>query len=58
MLWDLFKFADFYCHRIKLVIEVDGRSHELEQQILHDKIRDEEDETIRAHNCPFYEREY
>jgi Uncharacterized protein conserved in bacteria len=31
--------ADFYCHKAKLIIEVDGRIHEQPQQILHDQER-------------------
>jgi very-short-patch-repair endonuclease len=33
--------VDFYCHKVKLVIEVDGGSHERKQQILSDRIRSE-----------------
>ena len=33
--------ADFYCHSIKLVIEVDGQSHCRTEQKLHDSIRTE-----------------
>ncbi|HEV8287193.1 MAG TPA: DUF559 domain-containing protein, partial [Chitinophagaceae bacterium] len=32
---------DFYCHRLKLTIEVDGKIHELEEVKLNDKIRQE-----------------
>jgi very-short-patch-repair endonuclease len=31
--------ADFYCHKLKLVIEIDGEYHELESQILNDRKR-------------------
>ena len=31
--------ADFYCHKAKLVIEVDGRQHETEQGIQKDEMR-------------------
>lgn len=34
--------ADFYCHKLKLVIEVDGSIHELEYTKIHDKGRDDE----------------
>ncbi|MBC7475712.1 MAG: endonuclease domain-containing protein, partial [Candidatus Sericytochromatia bacterium] len=33
--------ADFYCHQIKLVIEVDGSQHYTDEGIEKDKIRDE-----------------
>jgi len=33
-------FLDFYCHELKLVIEIDGDVHALPDQIMHDKIRD------------------
>jgi very-short-patch-repair endonuclease len=33
--------ADFYCHSIKLVIEVDGENHHRPEQKLHDNIRTE-----------------
>ena len=32
---------DFYCHSIKLIIEVDGSIHEREDVKLNDKIREE-----------------
>lgn len=31
--------ADFYCHRAKLIIEVDGKIHEDPKQIAHDNDR-------------------
>ena len=31
--------ADFYCHKVKLVAEIDGDSHNRKQQILTDQIR-------------------
>jgi very-short-patch-repair endonuclease len=31
--------ADFYCHRVKLVIEVDGGYHETNDQRMYDKRR-------------------
>ncbi len=34
--------ADFYCHKLKLVIEVDGSIHEIEDIKLHDKGRGDE----------------
>lgn len=33
--------ADFYCHKLKLVIEVDGDYHQVEEQLLLDKKRTE-----------------
>ncbi len=34
--------ADFYCHQIKLVIEVDGDYHRLRDQIEYDKFRSDD----------------
>jgi cyclase len=34
--------ADFYCHELKLVIEVDGSIHNLKQVMEHDIIREED----------------
>ncbi len=35
--------ADFYCHKLKLVIELDGKHHfENTNQIAHDKQRDDD----------------
>jgi very-short-patch-repair endonuclease len=47
--------ADFYCHKAKLVIEVDGSLHEIESYKTRDKGRDDEFEkfgliTIRFSN--------
>ncbi|MDQ2863458.1 MAG: endonuclease domain-containing protein [Bacteroidota bacterium] len=33
--------ADFYCHKLKLVIEIDGSIHETEIAKANDKLRDE-----------------
>jgi very-short-patch-repair endonuclease len=32
--------ADFYCHEIKLIIEVDGGIHRTPENIAYDKLRD------------------
>jgi cyclase len=34
--------ADFYCHELKLVIEVDGSIHNLKEVMEHDTIREED----------------
>ena len=34
-----FYIADFYCHKLKLVIEVDGSIHDIEEVKLNDAIR-------------------
>ena len=34
--------ADFYCHEIKLVIEVDGSIHNVKEVMENDKIREED----------------
>jgi len=41
-----YNIADFYCHKAKLVIEIDGNSHNAREQKLHDKIRTDEFEAI------------
>lgn len=33
--------ADFYCHKLKLVVEIDGEYHNLQEQIEKDKERTE-----------------
>ena len=33
--------ADFYCHTLKLIVEVDGTGHEATDQKSYDKVRDE-----------------
>ncbi len=33
--------ADFYCHKLKLVIEIDGSVHRDEEVKINDKLRDE-----------------
>jgi cyclase len=38
----LYFIADFYCHRAKLIIEVDGGYHNLQEQYIYDKNRDKE----------------
>lgn len=38
----LFFIADFYCHKAKLVIELDGNHHNLPIQYLYDQNRDSE----------------
>lgn len=32
--------ADFYCHELKLIVEIDGSVHEEAEQIAHDENRD------------------
>jgi imidazole glycerol-phosphate synthase subunit HisF len=34
--------ADFYCHELKLVIEVDGSIHNMKEVIEHDRLREED----------------
>jgi cyclase len=38
----LYFIADFYCHKAKLIIEVDGGYHEIPEQFLYDQNRDKE----------------
>jgi len=38
----LYFIADFYCHKAKLIIEVDGGYHTIPEQYLYDKNRDNE----------------
>ena len=42
----LYFIADFYCHKAKLVIEVDGEYHNIPEQYLYDKNRDAELEEL------------
>ena len=36
-----FFIADFYCHELKLIIEIDGDIHNRPEQLAHDQIRTE-----------------
>ena len=38
--------ADFYCHRAKLIIEVDGGIHDQPEQVIYDANRTRELETL------------
>ena len=42
----LYFIADFYCHKAKLIIEVDGGYHDISEQYLYDKNRDSELEAL------------
>lgn len=42
----LYFIADFYCHKAKLIIELDGSYHQLPEQYLYDKNRDKELEEL------------
>ncbi|MDH6305847.1 very-short-patch-repair endonuclease [Parabacteroides sp. PF5-5] len=42
----LYFIADFYCHKIKLVIEVDGSYHRVPEQYEYDKNREHELEEL------------
>ena len=42
----LYFIADFYCHKAKLIIEVDGGYHNLPEQFLYDSNRDYELEEL------------
>ena len=33
-------FADFYCHALKLIVELDGEVHDATRQRIHDQNRD------------------
>ncbi|WP_340105382.1 endonuclease domain-containing protein [Rhodohalobacter sp. 8-1] len=38
----IFNFvADFYCHSLKLIVEIDGGYHDLPEQIAYDQERDQ-----------------
>ncbi|HMK17485.1 MAG TPA: endonuclease domain-containing protein [Chitinophagaceae bacterium] len=39
--------ADFYCHKIKLVIEIDGSIHDTEEAKLNDKRRQQDLEDLK-----------
>lgn len=38
--------ADFYCHSLKLVIEIDGSIHNKDEQKIHDSIRQQHIESF------------
>lgn len=38
----LYFISDFYCHKVKLVIEIDGGYHNIPEQYQYDKNRDSE----------------
>jgi cyclase len=42
----LYFIADFYCHKAKLIIEIDGAYHQIPEQYLYDKNRDKELEEL------------
>lgn len=42
----LYFIADFYCHKAKLIIEVDGGYHNIPEQYLYDTNRDSELEEL------------
>ena len=42
----LYFIADFYCHKAKLIIEVDGGYHNIPEQYFYDKNRDSELENL------------
>jgi very-short-patch-repair endonuclease len=42
----LYFIADFYCHKAKLIIEVDGGYHNTPEQFSYDKNRDSELESL------------
>jgi len=45
--------ADFYCHKAKLVIELDGKYHDSQSQRKIDKLRDEVFEEFGLHLLHF-----
>src|SRR5258708_2920431 len=49
--------ADFYCHETKLIIEVDGEIHLNNDQIVYDKIRTEELESLGLRVIRFTNRQ-
>ena len=38
--------ADFYCHQLKLIIEIDGSVHQLEEVKRNDKVRQQHLENL------------
>ncbi len=38
--------ADFYCHELQLVVEIDGSSHNIQERYLHDRQRDRDMEAL------------
>lgn len=49
--------VDFYCHRAKLVIELDGSQHYAESQKAHDRIRTEALEQLSLRVIRFTNRQ-
>lgn len=49
--------ADFYCHRAKMIIEVDGEVHEQEERIARDRLRTAKMEAIGCRVIRFINRE-
>ncbi len=49
--------ADFYCNDLMLAIEVDGISHDFEEVIVNDKIRQKKLENMGIHFLRFDDRE-
>ena len=38
----MYFIADFYCHKAKLIVEIDGGYHQIPEQYLYDTNRDNE----------------
>ena len=38
----MYFIADFYCHKAKIIIEVDGGYHDIPEQYLYDRNRENE----------------
>ena len=45
--------VDFYCHELQLAIEVDGDSHDFEESVQYDKIRQGKLEQFNVHVLRF-----
>lgn len=48
---------DFYCHKIRLAIELDGNQHEKEENVLYDKDRDDYLRSINIKTIRFWNSE-
>ena len=48
-----FFIADFYCHELQLIAEIDGEYHEAKEQKIYDEIRTETLESMGLHLIRF-----
>ena len=49
--------ADFYCHELQLVVEIDGSSHNIQERYLHDHQRDRDMEALGLRVVRLWDRD-